>query len=138
MTVLYGRVALIGLGLIAGSMALAMRRAGLTGEITGFARSAETRRVAADIGLVDRVCDSAAEAADGVDDFKNPKRVKMYFLRRIPRDPFASDTRSAAADTWGKRAYKSPPDDPQEGDDVYDVYSLSKGVGLNHVPYREW
>ena len=76
--------------------------------------------------------------AEGVEDFKNPKRSKMYFLRRIPRDPFASDTRSAAADTWGKRAYKSPPDDPQEGDDVYDVYSLSKGVGLNHVPYREW
>ena len=76
--------------------------------------------------------------AEGVEDFKNPKRVKMYFLRRVPRDPLVSDTRSPAADTWGKRAYKSPPDDPQEGDDVYDVYSLSKGVGLNGVPYREW
>jgi len=76
--------------------------------------------------------------AEGVEDFKNPKRVKIYFLRRVPRDPLVSDTRSPAADTWGKRAYKSPPDDPQEGDDVYDVYSLSKGVGLNGVPYREW
>ena len=76
--------------------------------------------------------------ADGVEDFKNPKRIKMYFLRRIPRDPLVRDTRSPAADTWGKRSYKSPPDDPQEGDDVYDVYSLSKGVGLNRVPYREW
>jgi general secretion pathway protein G len=76
--------------------------------------------------------------ADGVEDFKNPKRVKIYFLRRIPRDPLVRDTRSPAADTWGKRAYKSPPDDPQEGDDVYDVYSMSKGVGLNGVPYREW
>lgn len=75
---------------------------------------------------------------EGVEDFKNPKRVKIYFLRRIPRDPLAKDTRSAAVDTWGKRAYKSPPDDPQEGDDVYDVYSLSKGVGLNSVAYREW
>ncbi|MCE8469959.1 prephenate/arogenate dehydrogenase family protein, partial [Rhodovulum sulfidophilum] len=43
---LYDRVALIGLGLIAGSMALAMRRAGLAGEIVGTARSAETRAVA--------------------------------------------------------------------------------------------
>ena len=76
--------------------------------------------------------------ADGVEDFTNPKRVKMYFLRRIPRDPLVRDTRSPAADTWGKRSYKSPPDDPQEGDDVYDVYSMSKGVGLNGVPYREW
>lgn len=75
---------------------------------------------------------------EGVEDFKSPKHSKMYFLRRIPRDPFSKDTTSPAADTWGKRAYKSPPDDPQEGDDVYDVYTLSKGVGLNGTPYREW
>ena len=75
---------------------------------------------------------------EGVEDAKSPTRSKIYFLRRIPRDPMALDTHSSAADTWGKRAYKSPPDDPQEGDDVYDVYSLSKKVGLNGVPYREW
>jgi len=75
---------------------------------------------------------------NGVEDFKSPTRSKLYFLRRIPRDPFSKDTTSPAADTWGKRSYKSPPDDPQEGDDVYDVYTLSQGVGLNGVPYREW
>lgn len=67
MSRLYDRVALIGLGLIAGSMAHAMRRGGLAGEITGHARSAETRIVAAEIGLVDRVCDSAVEAVQGAD-----------------------------------------------------------------------
>ena len=67
MSVLYGRVALIGLGLIAGSMALAMRRGGLAGEITGYARSSETRDIAREIGLVDRVYDSAADAAEGAD-----------------------------------------------------------------------
>ncbi|GAA0298983.1 prephenate/arogenate dehydrogenase family protein [Rhodovulum strictum] len=67
MSVLYDRVALIGLGLIAGSMALAMRRAGLAGEIVGTARSAETRAIAAEIGLVDRVTDTAAEAVAGAD-----------------------------------------------------------------------
>ncbi|MBM1220095.1 prephenate/arogenate dehydrogenase family protein [Ponticoccus sp. SC2-23] len=67
MSQLYDRVALIGLGLIAGSMAHAMRRGGLAGEITGFARSAETRAVAAEIGLVDRVCDNAAEAVKDAD-----------------------------------------------------------------------
>ncbi len=67
MAQIYDRVALIGLGLIAGSMAHAMRRAGLAGEITGYARSEETRKVAAEIGLVDRVCNSAPEAVKGAD-----------------------------------------------------------------------
>ena len=67
MAPIYQRVALIGLGLIAGSMSLAMRRAGLAGEITGYARSQETRDLAAEIGLVDRVCSSAAEAVKGAD-----------------------------------------------------------------------
>ena len=67
MAQIYQRVALIGLGLIAGSMALAMRRGGLAGEITGYARSAQTRKTAAEIGLCDRVCDSAAEAVKDAD-----------------------------------------------------------------------
>ncbi|MEC7762462.1 MAG: prephenate/arogenate dehydrogenase family protein [Pseudomonadota bacterium] len=64
---IYDRVALIGLGLIAGSMAHAMRRGGLAGEIVGTARSAETRDVAREIGLVDRVVDTAIEAVADAD-----------------------------------------------------------------------
>lgn len=67
MTVIYDRVALIGLGLIASSMFWAMKRAGLAGEVTGYARSAATRETARDIGLCDRICDSAAEACEGAD-----------------------------------------------------------------------
>ncbi|MDU8927177.1 prephenate/arogenate dehydrogenase family protein [Alisedimentitalea sp. MJ-SS2] len=67
MAVIYDRVALIGLGLIAGSMGLAMKRAGVTGEITGYARTEKTRETAARLGLVDRICDNAAEAAEGAD-----------------------------------------------------------------------
>jgi cyclohexadieny/prephenate dehydrogenase len=63
----YDRVALIGLGLIASSMSHAMRRHGLAGEIVGTARSAETRAVALEIGLCDRVTDTAAEAVEGAD-----------------------------------------------------------------------
>ncbi len=67
MSQIYTRVALIGLGLIAGSMAHAMRRGGLAGEIVGTARSADTRAIAAEIGLCDRVVETAAEAVEGAD-----------------------------------------------------------------------
>jgi cyclohexadieny/prephenate dehydrogenase len=67
MTVMYNRVALIGLGLIASSMFWAMKRAGVAGEVTGYARSPDTRDVAREIGLCDRVCDSAADAVAGAD-----------------------------------------------------------------------
>jgi cyclohexadieny/prephenate dehydrogenase len=66
-TPVYNRVALIGLGLIASSMAHAMRAHGLAGEIVGYAKSAETRAVALEIGLCDRVCDTAAQAVQGAD-----------------------------------------------------------------------
>ncbi|MDO9641397.1 MAG: prephenate/arogenate dehydrogenase family protein [Pseudotabrizicola sp.] len=67
MTVLYQRVALIGLGLIASSMAHAMRQYGLAGEIVGHAKSAESRDIAVQIGLCDRVFATAAEAVQGAD-----------------------------------------------------------------------
>lgn len=78
------------------------------------------------------------DLAAGVDDAKQANTAKIYFLRRLPRDPFFPDASVAAADTWGKRSYASPPDQPQQGDDVFDVYSLSDEKGLNGAPYREW
>ena len=62
---------------------------------------------------------------------------RMYFLRRIPRDPFAPAT-MAPQDTWGLRSYSSPPDRPAPGADVYDVYSKMPGAGLDGIPYRQW
>jgi general secretion pathway protein G len=78
------------------------------------------------------------ELAEGVEDQKSPKKDKIYFLRRVPRDPLATDPTLSAAATWGKRSYASPPDDPREGDDVFDVFSLAQGKGINGQPYREW
>jgi general secretion pathway protein G len=78
------------------------------------------------------------ELAEGVEDQKSPKKDKIYFLRRIPRDPFASDPTLSASATWGKRSYASPPDDPREGDDVFDVFSLAQGKGINGQAYRDW
>jgi general secretion pathway protein G len=76
---------------------------------------------------------------EGVPDPRSPdKRTMIYFLRRLPPDPNFPDPNANPADTWGKRSYASPPDRPEEGEDVFDVYSRSDKVGLNGRPYRLW
>jgi len=78
------------------------------------------------------------DLVEGVSNKRSPNQEKLYFLRRLPRDPFYPDATVAASQTWGKRSYASPPDDPREGEDVFDIYSLAEGVGINNLPYREW
>lgn len=73
---------------------------------------------------------------DGVENQQDPKRGKLRFLRHLPRDPFAVDPQAATA--WGLRAYASSAEAPEPGEDIYDVYSQSTGVGLNGVPYSQW
>jgi general secretion pathway protein G len=99
---------------------------------------------AADEGKVEKKADESGyprtldALVKGVVDKKSPQNAKIYFLRRMPRDPMTDDTDRRGGDNWGKRSYASPPESPAPGADVFDVYSLSAGVGLNGVPYKEW
>ena len=99
---------------------------------------------ASDEGRIERSMTSAGypktleTLARGVEDVRDPLRRKIFFLRRIPRDPMSSDTAENPSETWGKRSYASEANDPQEGEDVFDVFSLSDDIGLNNVPYRKW
>src|ERR1700730_3339606 len=58
---------------------------------------------------------------------------QMKFLRRIPVDPMTGKK------LWGLRSYQDEPNaESTGGENVFDVYSRSQGVGLNGIPYRQW
>ena len=61
------------------------------------------------------------------------KTTKVYFLRRIPVDPFSGKPE------WGLRAVTDEPETTSwGGSSVYDVYTKSQGKGMNGIPYRNW
>ena len=92
---------------------------------------------AADEGRIERKADRSgfppnlAVLVEGVKDAKSPKDERIFFLRRLPRDPLTGEA-------WGLRSYASSHDSPQAGEDVYDVFTRSQAVGLNGVPYKQW
>lgn len=75
---------------------------------------------------------------DGVVDVHSATGERIRFLRRLPRDPMHPDPAVPAVQTWGKRAYASDADDPREGADVFDVYSLSDRRAIDGSFYRDW
>lgn len=81
--------------------------------------------------------EALAEGAPGTSDGQ-ARAGNVYFLRRVPRDPFHPDPTVPAAATWALRSYASSPDRPIAGDDVFDVASKSEKIGLNGLPYRQW
>jgi general secretion pathway protein G len=92
---------------------------------------------AGDEGKIERKADASGypptleTLVEGAEEKTSAERRKIFFLRRIPKDPLTGGE-------WGLRSYASTAAEPQPGKDVYDVYSRSEDVGLNKVPYREW
>jgi general secretion pathway protein G len=99
---------------------------------------------AADEGRIARRADESGYPpslnilVDGVADAKSPSGAQLYFLRRVPRDPLNPAIETPAEQTWGLRSYESPAHNPAPGKDVFDVYSLHAGKGLNGLEYRKW
>jgi len=61
------------------------------------------------------------------------QQTKRKFLRRIPVDPMTGKAE------WGLRSYQDSSDSTSwGGQNVYDVYSLSEGTGLDGTKYKDW
>jgi general secretion pathway protein G len=101
----------------------------------------DAHKRAADAGQIEKVGDGYPPRLDalvaGVPVRGARPGELRYFLRRLPRDPFAAEGVPAER-SWGLRSMASPPERPAPGADVFDVYSLSTATGLNGVPLRAW
>lgn len=98
---------------------------------------------AVDAGTIARVTESGyppdlGALVNGVADLRKGHGGRsVYFLRRIPRDPFASPLVPPEA-TWLPRSYQSPSDRPMPGPDVFDVRSSSHAAALDGSAYASW
>jgi general secretion pathway protein G len=139
-------VAILALGLLPMTQMAAQRskEAELRAALRDIRGAIDTYKAASDNRRIARKADesgyppSLRVLVEGVEDIRSPDGRMIYFMRRIPRDPFFAEATVPAEETWGLRSYESPPDEPEPGNDVFDVYSRSSGVGLNGVPYRQW
>lgn len=110
-------------------------------------RAIDAYKKASDDGRIKKSADASGYPpnlqvlVDGVEDAKDAKHTRLRFLRRIPQDPMLNMQANNGLNQpagWGMRSYDSPPEQPRYTQDVYDVYSLSKQIGINGVPYAQW
>ncbi|XHS77027.1 type II secretion system protein [Burkholderiaceae bacterium UC74_6] len=98
---------------------------------------------ATDEGRISKPADASGYPPDldalvrGVVDIRSPNAERIYFLRSLPRDPFA-DPALSAPESWTARAYDSPPESPHPGRDVFDVHSRSERRALDGTLYKAW
>lgn len=71
-------------------------------------------------------------------DFGGLYKTKKKFLRKVPVDPF-NPPKAGEVPAWGLRSYADEPDsDSWGGEDVFDVYSLSKEKAIDGTHYKDW
>lgn len=108
----------------------------LRGAIDAYRQAADTGHILRAVG--DSGYPPNLEAlVQGVPDMRSGRNGRLYFLRRLPRDPLADAALPAAA-TWRLRSSDSPPDAPKAGRDVFDVMSASERRALDGSLYRDW
>lgn len=120
------------------------KEAELRRDLRELREAIDAYKKASDEGRIPKLIDESGypkqleDLVNGIVDAKDPTKRKIYFLRRVPRDPMFPNPEVSAAQTWKLRSYESPPDQPREGADVFDVYSMSEQKGLDGVPYNQW
>ena len=120
------------------------KEAELRRDLRTIREAIDAYKKATDEGRIPKLIDESGypkqleDLVNGVVDAKDLTKRKIYFLRRVPRDPMFPTADVTAVRTWGLRSYDSPPDQPREGADVFDVYSMSEQKGLDGVPYNQW
>jgi len=129
---------------LADMVARRAKEAELRSALRSIRTAIDAYKKASDEGRIEKSIDASGypkqlEAlVSGAADISKPDKPMIYILRKLPRNPMFADAAAPAADTWGKRSYASSPADPQEGEDVFDIYPLSDKTGLNGSPYRDW
>jgi general secretion pathway protein G len=126
------------------TLVVAQKERELHGALSEIRRSLDEYKRAADKGDIvvgtgaSGYPSSLRQLVEGVPDARSQTPGgRHFFLRRVPRDPFADPALSPEL-TWRLRSYASSAERPEAGVDVYDIRSSSDGVGLDGTPYAEW
>lgn len=140
MTIVVVLVAILALAVLPVSRYTSKRvkEAELRQQLRSLRNSIDEYKRYSDAGLIEVELGTDGYPSD-LEDLLEPKEIvgqvdmQKKFLRRLPVDPMTGEAE------WGKRSYQDEPDSRSwGGENVYDIHSLSEGVGLNGEPYAEW
>lgn len=109
----------------------------IRGALDAYKRASDQGRIRTSLGQ-SGYPPSLKVLVTGTQDTTAPEGTMLYFLRRIPADPFYTGPTVAPEETWALRSYASPHDQPQPGVDVFDIHSQSTEVGSNGIAYNTW